>query len=124
MTDRHVDPDFGAAGVVHGIQRRFHVQACLRRRGRDARDPNDDRGEEDDRDAEDQDRADDLGNAGFIFAQDGFHGGGPPGGLRDYGLAPDPTLYKLFAVVTTTTKSDSHSRRESERNGAPKKPTF
>src|SRR2546422_5957339 len=32
----------------------------------------------------------------------------PPGGLRENTLAPDPTIYKLFVVVTITTMYDSH----------------
>src|SRR3989475_6480838 len=48
----------------------------------------------------------------------------PPGGQERITFAAEPTIYKVFAVVTTTTKSDSHSWRESERSGAPKKPTF
>src|SRR5229473_1699274 len=41
--------------------------------------------------------------------------GGPPGGLRDYGLRLEPTIYKVFAVVTTTTQSDSHPWRRGGR---------
>jgi hypothetical protein len=40
--------------------------------------------------------------------------GGPPGGLRDYGLRLEPTIYKVFAVVTTTAQPDSQIWRDSE----------
>src|SRR2546425_4839048 len=32
----------------------------------------------------------------------------PPGGLRENSLAPEPTIYKVFVVVTITTMYDSH----------------
>src|SRR6266571_1049373 len=39
----------------------------------------------------------------------------PPGGQERIKIAAEPTIYKVFAVVTTTAKPDSHLRRESCR---------
>jgi len=39
----------------------------------------------------------------------------PPGGQERITFAAEPTIYKVFAVVTTTAKPDSHVRGESCR---------
>src|SRR2546428_12728969 len=48
----------------------------------------------------------------------------PPGGLRENSLAPEPTIYKVFVVVTTTTMYDSHLWRDSEAASPPKWPVL
>src|SRR5213594_473905 len=40
----------------------------------------------------------------------------PPGGQERITFAAEPTIYKVFAVVTTTAKPDSHLWRESCRS--------
>src|SRR6184192_1123500 len=113
VSDRDVDGDFHPAGVVDGVHRRFHVQARLGGGHGDARDPDDDGREQDDGHGEDQDRADDLGHSRLIFAQDHFHAVASRW-APDNELAPEPTIYKVFAVVTTTAMPDSHAWGESE----------
>src|SRR5438094_856278 len=86
-------------GIVDRGHRRFHVQARLGGRHGDAGDPDDDGREQDDGHGEDQDRADDLGHSRLIFAQDHFHAVASRW-APDNELAPEPTIYKVFAVVT------------------------
>ena len=99
MTDRDVHRDFCPDGIVDRGHRRFHVQARLGGRHGDAGDPDDDGREQDDGHGEDQDRADDLGHTRLIFAQDHFHAVASRW-APDNELAPEPTIYKVFAVVT------------------------
>src|SRR3989454_10611081 len=113
MRERDVHPDFHAQRVVDRVHLGLDIGPSLCARGRDIRHPDDDDRKQHDGHREDQDRADDLGHTRLVFAEDGSHRVASRWAQGNR-LAPDPTIYKLFVVVTTTAQPDSQIWRDSE----------